>query len=196
MTTHPFLPCDGCGQSASSEHLARRLQRLEWSTRHRPLHINTLLLSAVSPAKDSAFFYSGATPPEGEAAWLLEALLIPWEGNPPGSFLNEFQKRGLFLMHVLECPLDPPNLAVAGLATRLEAHLPSAVTRIRRSLKPRCVALLAAELLPLAGQLTESSLGCPVLLHSDKPFEIMKKGGTTEVTAFRLAVEGARSGAA
>lgn len=193
MTTHSFLPCDGCGQSACSRHLERRLQRLEWSTRYRPLHINTVLLSAFAPEKDTAFLYSERTPLEGEAALLLEAVQIPFDGNPPGRFLNEFQKRGLFLMHVLACPLDPPNLSAAAALALLGPQLPLAITRIRRSLKPRRVALLAAELLPFAGELTESSLGCPVLLHLEKPFEIMKKGGTAEVAAFRLALEGARS---
>jgi hypothetical protein len=193
MTTHSFLPCDGCGQSACSGHLERRLQRLEWSTRYRPLHINTVLLSAFAPEKDTAFLYSERTPLEGEAALLLEAVQIPFDGNPPGRFLNEFQKRGLFLMHVLACPLDPPNLSAAAALALLGAHLPLAITRIRRSLKPRRVALLAAELLPFAGELTESSLGCPVLLHLEKLFEIMKRGGTAEVAAFRLALEGARS---
>ena len=195
MTTHSSLPCDGCGQSACSGHLARRLQRLEWSTRYRPVHINTVLLSAFAPANDTAFLYSELAPLEGEAALLLAAVQIPFEGTPPGSFLNEFQKRGLFLMHVLECPLEPPNLSGTAARALLEAHLPLAITRIRRSLRPRRVALLSAELLPFAGELTESSLGCPVLLHLERPFEIMKKGGTAEVAAFRLALEGARSGA-
>jgi hypothetical protein len=160
------------------------------------VHINTLLLSAVAPAKDTAFLYSEVTPCEGEAAVLLEALQIPWVGIPPAGFLNELQKRGLFLMHVLECPLDPPNPSLTAPYALLEAHLSLAVTRIRRSLKPRRVALLGAELLPFAGRLTESSLDCAVLLRLDKPFEIMKKGGTAEVAAFRLALEGARPGAA
>jgi hypothetical protein len=195
MSTTSFLPCDGCGQPASKDHFARRLQRLEWSTRYRPVHIQTLLLGAFPPAQDSSFLYSEVLPPDGEAAQLLDALQIPWEGKPPETYLGEFQKRGLFLMHLLECSVVQASLAGGGLQSRLDQHLPLAAARIRRSLKPRRVVLICPELQAVAGKLTESSLGCPVLLHLDKPFEIMKKDGGTELAAFRLALEGARTGA-
>lgn len=186
-----FLPCDGCGQPASPDHLARRLQRLEWSTRYRPVHIQTVLLSAFAPAQTSSFLYSEVLPRGGEAALLLDALQIPWEGKLPESYLGEFQKRGLFLMHLLECSLEPANLAAPATQALLEKHLHLAIARIRRSLKPKRVALIASDLLSLTGKLTESSLGCPVLLHLDKPFEIMKKEGVPDIAAFRLALESA-----
>jgi hypothetical protein len=194
MSTTSFLPCDGCGQPASPDHFARRLQRLEWSTRYRPVHIQTLLLGAFPAAQESSFLYSEALPPDGEAARLLDALQIRWEGKPPTSFLGEFQKRGLFLMHLLECSVERASLTEEGLQSRLEAHLPLAAARIRRSLKPKRVVLISPELQVVAGRLTESCLGCPVLLHLGKPFEIMKKDGASEIAAFRLALEGARSG--
>jgi hypothetical protein len=193
MSTTSFLPCDGCGQPGSSDHFARRLQRLEWSTRYRPVHIQTLLLGAFPPAQDSSFLYSEVLPPDGETAQLLDALQIPWEGKPPASFLGEFQKRGLFLMHLLECPVEKDSLTEERLQLRLETHLPLAAARIRRSLKPKRVAPISWELRGVAGKLTESYLGCPVMLHLDKPFEIMKKDGGSELVAFRLALEGART---
>ncbi len=194
MSNPPFLPCDGCGQPASQDHLARRLQRLEWSTRYRPVHVQTLLLGAFVPAQDSAFLYSEALPLSAEAAQLLNALQIPWEGKSAESFLGEFQKRGLFMMHALECPLEPPNQSDAQAGALLARHLPLAITRIRRSLKPKRVALLAPELFTLIGELSASALGCPVLLHLNKPFEIMGKDGNSDIDALRLALEGARSG--
>jgi hypothetical protein len=195
MSTTSFLPCDGCGQPASPDHLARRLQRLEWSTRYRPVHIQSLLLGAFPPALDSSFLYSEVLPPDGEAAQLLDALQIPWEGKSPETYLGEFQKRGLFLMHLLECSVEQPSLTEEGRRSRLKEHLPLAAARVRRSLKPKRVALISPELQAVAGTLTESCLGCPVLLHLDKPFEIMKKDGAGEIAAFRLALEGARPGA-
>jgi hypothetical protein len=195
MSTTSFLPCDGCGQPGSLDHFARRLQRLERSTRYRPVHIQTLLLGAFPPTQDSSFLYCEVLPLDGEAAQLFDALQIPWEGKPPASFLGEFQKRGLFLMHLLECPVEKGSLTEEGLQSRLEAHLPLAAARIRRSLKPKRVVLISSELRGVAGKLTESSLGCPVMLHLDKPFEIMKKDGGSEFAAFRLALEGARTGA-
>jgi hypothetical protein len=194
MCTTSFLLCDGCGQPASPDHFACRLQRLEWSTRYRPVHIQTLLLSAFPPAQDSSFLYSEAVPPDGEAAQLLDALQIPWEGKPTASFLGEFQKRGLFLMHLLECSVEQASLTGEGLRSPLEEHLPLAAARIRRSLRPKRVVLISPELQAVAGKLTESSLGCPVLLHLDKPFEIIKKDGASEIAAFRLALGGVGSG--
>jgi hypothetical protein len=155
------------------------------------LHIQTLLLSAFAPAQTSAFLYSGAADLHGEAALLLVALQIPWEGKPPESFLAEFQKRGLFLTHILECPAEPLDLSESAAQTLLEQHLPLAIARIRRSLKPKRIAFLAPELLPFAGKLTESTLGCPILLHLNKSFEIMEKEGSLGMAAFRLALESA-----
>jgi hypothetical protein len=193
MSNTPFLPCDGCGQPASQDHLARRLQRLEWSTRYRPIHIQSLLLGSFAPAEDSAFLYSEALRVAGEALQLLNALRIPWEGKPAESFLGEFQRRGLFMTHVLECPLEPANQSASQVQTLLAKHLPLATARIRRSLKPKQVALIGLELLPLVGELTESALGCPVVLHSNKPFQMMRKEGDSDIIALRLAVERARS---
>jgi len=193
MTT--LLTCDGCWQPASSEHLSRRLQRLEWATRYRPLHIHTLLLGAIAPAENTEFLYSEAAHLGGEAAHLLDALQIPREGKSPDNLLSDFQKRGFFLVHVLECPMELPNQSAAGAQALLEKHLPAAIVRIQRSLKPRRVALLSRELQSLTAKLTETALGCPVLLHQGKPFEIMENGGMPDVAAFRLAVEGATSAA-
>ncbi|HEY1470172.1 MAG TPA: hypothetical protein VGF61_14100 [Candidatus Acidoferrum sp.] len=193
MSTTSFLPCDGCGQPGSADHFARRLQRLELSTRYRPVHVQTLLLGAFPPAADSSFLYSEVLPPDGEAARLLDVLQIPWEGKPPASFLGEFQKRGLFLMHLLECSVEEGSLTEGELQGRLEAHLPWAAARIRRSLKPKRVVLVSPELRGVAAKLTESSLGSPVLLHMDKPFEIMRDDGS-EIAAFRVALEGAGTG--
>jgi len=49
MAVPTLLPCDGCGQPASAEHIARRLQRLEWATRFRPIHIQAPLGSICNP---------------------------------------------------------------------------------------------------------------------------------------------------
>src|SRR5256885_2012376 len=73
------LPCDGCGRLASADHIARRLQRLEWATRYRPIHINLLLLGAVAPTEDSDLIYSLAGDWRGEAKTLLTALGVTTE---------------------------------------------------------------------------------------------------------------------
>src|SRR6266436_7453749 len=98
------LRCDGCGQAASPEHIARRLQRLEWTTRFRPVHIGTLLLGAVAPQDDSAFLYSLAGASDGGAKVLLAAAALTLEGKSAEAMLTEVQRRGFFLTHVLACP--------------------------------------------------------------------------------------------
>src|SRR5208283_736012 len=99
-----FLSCDGCGQSASPEHIARRLQRLEWTTRYRPLHIGALLLGGISPQSDEDFLYAAQF--KGEAVRLLEAVGISTSGKSSEAVLSEFQRGGFLLTHVLECPLE------------------------------------------------------------------------------------------
>ena len=115
------LLCDGCGQSASPAHLARRLQRLEWTTRYRPVHIQALLLGGIAPEADAAFLYSPEGNYQGEAANLLDALQISRAGKSADAMLTEFQKRGLLLTHVLECPLEPGVSPTAAPATARKA---------------------------------------------------------------------------
>src|SRR5881396_3629151 len=134
MTNSIALPCDGCGQIASAEHLVRRLQRLEWTTRYRPVHINTLLLGAFSPVEEKDFLYSPGGEFHGEAALLLEALGMPTTGRGADSVQAEFQRAGFFLTHVLECPLERGAGQAAESLALLAQRLQPVATRIRRSL--------------------------------------------------------------
>lgn len=158
MTDASLLPCDGCGQLADASHFARRLARLEWATRFRPVHIQTLLLGAFSPENTSHFLYSPEGPFEGEAGQLLKALGVPTEGRARDAVLAEVQKRGLFVIHVLDCPPERG----ADVAALLKRQLPAAAARVRRSLKPKRVALFSAELGDAAEALRRAELGCVV----------------------------------
>src|SRR5205823_10907387 len=91
------LPCDGCGQAASAEHIARRLRRLEWTTRYRPVHIHTLLLGAFSPSDEREFLYAPGGEFCGEAAMLLDAVGITATGKTAEAVHAEFQRAGIFL---------------------------------------------------------------------------------------------------
>jgi hypothetical protein len=163
-----FLPCDGCGQSASSEHIARRLQRLEWATRYRPVHIGALLLGAVSPFVEEDFLYAGKF--KGEAGRLLEAIGISPAGKSHELVLSEFQRGGFFLTHVLECPLQTSESEKHSCESLLAQRISQVLTRIRRSLKPKRVVLISELLVPLAARLLSAELGCPVVLDNGKPF--------------------------
>ncbi len=164
------LQCDGCGQAASPEHIAKRLQRLEWTTRFRPLHIGTLLLGAIAPRNDNEFTYSPAGAWDGEAKTLLAAAGLTQEGKSGEAMLAEFQRRGFFLTHVLECPLEDgaDGRIQALIANRLSASL----TRIRRSLKPKRLVPISKWLEQFLPALTSGELPCAILLDHEKPFAL------------------------
>ena len=164
------LRCDGCGQPASPEHVARRLQRLEWTTRYRPIHIGTLFLGAVSPQNDAEFLYSPAGAWTGEARILLAAAGPTTEGKSPEATLAEFQRGGFFVTHVLECPVE--HREAADFQQLIAARLPAVLTRIRRSLKPKRLAPISRELQRSLPGLNAADLNCAILLDHDRPFAL------------------------
>ena len=194
MTTSMEVPCDGCGRAASPEHIARRLQRLEWTTRFRPVHIQTLLLGAFSPREDKDFLYSPSEEFHGEAAQLLEALGIAMAGKAADAVHAEFQKGGYFLTHVLECPqgIDGENDAeTTGL---LGKRLDPVARRIRRSLKPKRVVLISQGLAPIAAKIAALELGCPVILDDGKLFELAGPGRAHSAARLRGVLAGTTGG--
>jgi hypothetical protein len=192
MTNAIALPCDGCGQTASAEHIARRLRRLEWTTRYRPVHIHTLLLGAFSPLRDEDFLYAGSGEDGaefcGEAAQILDAAGISTAGKTRDSVHAEFQRAGFFLTHVLECPLEgsPANRETA--AALLAKRLKALATRIRRSLKPKRVVAVTAELAPVVEDILALDLGCPVVLDQGKPFRLKAIAGERVAERLREAI--------
>ncbi len=187
MAVPTLLPCDGCGQLASAEHIARRLQRLEWATRFRPIHIQALLLAASAPEADSDFLYSPESSFTGQAGALLTALGISTTGKSSEEVLVDFQKRGLVLAHLLECPVEPgtgPSEAHA----LIEHHLPQALARIRRSLKPKRVLMVSPDLKPFLPHLSESALGCPVFYTFFATSRGEFASDASELAAFRAAL--------
>jgi hypothetical protein len=185
MDTRPSsLRCDGCGQAASPEHTARRLKRLEWTTRCRPVHIQALFLGGYSPVEERDFLYAPQGGFHGEAAALLSALGISTTGKTPETLQAEFQRAGFFLTYVLECPPEREATAAGEAASLLAEHLPAAAARIRRSLKPKCVILVTEALGPIVENVLGLELGCPVLLDKGKPFGI--DGGALKSVPARL----------
>lgn len=192
MSNATPLRCDGCGQFATAEHISRRLQRLEWATRFRPIHIQTLLLGGIPSQRDDEFLYSPQPSIAGEAQTILQAVQISTEGKSKETLLTEFQKQGLMLTHVLECPLDTHACASES-HNLIQDHLPAAVTRIRRSLKPKRVLLLSAHLQRSAHQLHQMNLGCPVFPSPTGTYLSSAITGATELEAFRMALAGSHA---
>lgn len=190
MADTNLLPCDGCGQFAPPAHIARRLQRLEWATRHRPVHIQTLLLGGIVPAQQGAYLYADSEQFSGEAGLLLKAADISVAGKPRESVLAEFQKRGLLLAHVLECPLEG-RLSASEVQGLIERQLRSTFARVRKSLKPKRVLVFSREMEAVTGKITEAELEIPVLLQDGKPFELSESAELSGFSAWRNALSSA-----
>lgn len=190
MTTAAILRCDGCGQMALPEHIARRLRRLEWATRYRPVHIQTLVLGGVAPREDTEFLYVPGGEFRGEGEALLRAAGIPIEGKSAETVHAEFQSAGFFLTHVLECPLEPRENGAADASALLRKHLPAVASRIRRSLKPKRV-MLVTEMPPeVVKDVLTLDLGCEVILNDGKPFALTTSVKEEETSRFRAVLDG------
>ena len=171
MTTENLLPCDGCGQLASPEHISKRLQRLEWTTRYRPVHIGTLLLGAVAPRSDSDFLYAEGGEFRGDAGIILAAAGFPILGKAAEAVLAEFQRGGFLLTYVLDCPFKP-NVDPGELQRLLERRFPAVLARVRRSLRPKRLVPIAQALDASLGALENAGLGCAVVLDGGKAFAL------------------------
>ena len=189
------LRCDGCGQKASEEHLTRRLRRLEWATRYRPVHIHTLLLGGFSPREDSEFLYAPDGEFRGEAAVVLHAIGIATEGKTASTVHGELQTAGFFLGHVSECPLEDGADTEREATWLLRERLPLIATRIRRSLKPKRVALMGGALEPVVEDFVALNLGCPVMLNDGKPFIFDAGDNDAQIARLRQLCGVARIGA-
>lgn len=193
-----FLRCDGCAQLASPEHIARRLRRLEWATRYRPVHIQTLLLGGVAPREDTEFLYAPGVDFGGEREALLRAVGIAFAGKSAETVHTEFQSAGFFLAHVLECPVEPDTNATVNvssktdLSTLLRKHLPAVASRIRRSLKPKRVTLVTEMPQELVQDILSLDLGCPVVLDDGTPFCLPSSTEGTGLSRFRELLAAAK----
>jgi len=176
------LTCDGCGLEASSEHLARRLKRLELATRYRPIHIQAVFLGAQSPTDDKNFLYAAETGFSGEAAALLRALGIQADGRDVEAVLAEFQKRGLVLTHILECPAEPGHEA-PNLVDALRRKLPSVARRLRGSLRPKRVIPISRDLAAVLDEVKSSQLGGELVLNNGLPFDLADDAGVSQLTS-------------
>lgn len=186
MTTAPAaigkIVCDGCGLGTTSKHIARRLRRLELTTRYRPIHIQAVFLSALSPAEETDFLYGMSGAPTGEAAALLGACGIEFTGRDTEAVLTEFQRRGFFLTHVLECTPEGQG-DDARRADALRKRLPAVIRKIRGSLKPKRVVAISKELEPVMGELTAANTGAEWVLDEGKAFDLFDGTGVSKLTS-------------
>lgn len=201
MSPVSLCECDGCGQPASLEHFANRLKRLQSATRFRPVHIQVLFLGAASPAADADYLYteagdslnpSSSSCAGGEAARLLSAVglstVSATDASARGAILSEFQHRGFYLTHILECPADAGSVSGATLLDLCERQLPSLLTRIRRSLRPKRIAIISRALELFLPRLLAGALGAPLLLDLGRPFGVEDANPASAIEKLRLAL--------
>jgi hypothetical protein len=113
---------------------------------------------------------------------LLAAAGVTPDGKSAEATLAEFQRGGFFLTHVLECPLESGN---SGALPKLIANrLPLVLTRIRRSLKPKRLALISGALDQFLPVFAAAELPCSLLLDGGRPFAL--DGASAPESAGRL----------
>ena len=169
--------CDCSEAEVSESHVRERSTRLEQATRFRPVHIRVLVLDAAPAATiDDDFYHPSA---DRSARSLFSRMYFDELAVASGisrdslasldeaAVLADFQRRGFFLAHAVECPIaDPPALREA-----LNRLAPTLLRRLETSYKPRFVApvgLAIAEIIPF---LQMSSWKDRLILAKDAPFE-------------------------
>jgi hypothetical protein len=170
--------CDGCGARVDDAHIRARIERLEMATRYRPIHIQVLLLGVAPPPRAEDYFYRAAETgtDRSPGGRVFFETLIRAAGENPARFaheseaLAEFQRRGLLLAHVVECPAVGSEREAA-----LECCTPSLVKRIQFSYKPKFVAPLFDELGPVISLLAAAGMSGHLILDGDKPLALGAK---------------------
>ena len=136
-------------------------------TRYRPIHVQTLLVGAVSPENDGDDLYSAEGEFRGEGADFLRALGIIQGGRSVEEMLAGVQRQGILLAHVLECPVSDAEARREALRQRL----PSVLTRIRRSYKPKRLVPMGPELCEFVTQIKNAQLDTVIVLKQGQPMQ-------------------------
>ena len=141
--------CDGCGAPADEAHIRQRIERLEMATRFRPIHIQTLLLADAPTSRIEDYFYRPLSEGESRSADAREFFveMMKAAGIAPDAAANEeaalaeFQRRGFYLAHAVECPVATPgelNERITSASFNSpEAHRVLLPPEARRSHRPR-----------------------------------------------------------
>lgn len=194
--------CDGCGLPVGDDHIARRIARLELSTRFRPIHIGILFLAEAPPLRPEDYFYYPAKDRAerlGHSRVLFDELMrgvgIPaGEGKCDESFLADFQKRGFFLADSLECPVEEivPGLregtARANPFELAHRYGPNIVKRIQYSYKPKHVVLLSTRTRHLIPILEQAGLRDLLLLYQGLPLHFPHPHNPASQTQFHAGL--------
>jgi hypothetical protein len=155
--------CDGCGAPADEAHIRQRIERLEMATRFRPIHIQTLLLADAPTSRLEDYFYRPLREGESRSADAQEFFveMMKAAGIAPGvaadeeAALAEFQRRGFYLAHAVECPVATPQ----ELSERIAAASTTLLKRFEFSYRPKHVVPISPAVKALIPVLQKSSIG-------------------------------------
>jgi hypothetical protein len=167
--------CDGCGLQVDDAHIRRRIERLELATRFRPIHIQVLLIDIAPPIRVEDCFYRAASNRDERS---LESRNYFDEIVKCASFtagpeiteeaaLAEFQHRGFYLAHAVECPVE----AADSLADALERVRQVVIKRIQKSYKPKYIAPISDYFTKLIPLFEQNGWGDKLLLNHGGPLQ-------------------------
>jgi hypothetical protein len=166
--------CDGCGAEVNDSHIRERIERLEFSTRFRPVRIQVLFIDAAPPARMEDFFYR---PVLDRSVRSLGSRMFFDEiakslGKVPGpelqeqSVLTEFQRRGYFMAYSVECPVE--GYAEQEAAVRRLA--PTIQKRVQLSYQPKYILPLSQPTQDLVSLFQLIGWADRVILDKGAPF--------------------------
>jgi len=166
--------CDGCGLEVGEAHIRQRIERLELATRFRPIHIQVLFVDSAPPLRLEDFFYRPAKDRSfrsvGSRMYFDEIMKCL---GPPSSrelkeesALADFQRRGYFLVHAVECPVENDE----DLEESLRRHVPGVVRRVQSSYKPKSILLLSQPTYHLVEPLQSAGWDGRLILDNGEPF--------------------------
>jgi len=166
--------CDGCGAEVDDEHVRARIERLEFSTRFRPIRIQVLFIDGVPPARAEDFFYR---PVLDRSVRSLASRMYFDEmaksiGMAPGpdlreqSVLTEFQRRGYYLTYAVECPVE----GHAAQEAAVRALAPTIQKRVQLSYKPKYILPLSQPTTDLVSLFQLIGWADRVILDKGGPF--------------------------
>jgi hypothetical protein len=166
--------CDGCGIEATNLHRRERIERLELATRFRPIHIQVLFLDSAPPLRFEDYFYNAAKDRAvrsvGSRMYFDEIMKVlgapPAAGLSEESALAEFQRRGYFLAHVVECPVEREE----DLEDSIYRMAPKLLIRVQKSYQPKRILLLSQSTQHVIELLQTEGFEDKLLLDDDGPF--------------------------
>jgi hypothetical protein len=166
--------CDACGARTDEDHIRRRVERLEFATRYRPVHIKILLLDGAPPARLEDFFYQAAKDRSSRslASRMYFDELVKCAGISAAPDLREeaaltdFQRRGFFLTSAVECPFEDQSDPLGA----LRRLAPTVMKRVQTSYNPSYVVPLSPPTQDLIRLFGLVGWGDRLVLNKGAPF--------------------------